>query len=771
MRGGRHQAWLLAGIAILAPFLGGATERWAQAVIVGLTGLTALIFPPRHRPGKVLAGVLAALALVPLCAFFPVDFLGLPLWRLAAVQDLGIPLGTTMTPQPWLTAEEWGLWIAGLTWTYLLAASPEVGAHRWEIARGLAAGTIGLAVGALAAYAFKEHPPFWKPALGFGFFPNRNQTGNVLALGGLVTVACTVHDFRRRPSRGFFWAVGLLLIGAALVFNYSRAGIVLFMMGTLSWVAIRGWLARSHRQTVAAGAGLIFLTGLFLVYGGNTLERFQPGKYESLHDTLGYRLLIYKDTLRLMDGSNFCGVGLGNFSSVFALYRDLSQNGSRVLHPESDWLWLVAETGWLGLLAAVALGLGAAAAFPFQHKGDFSLRLMGLIGGFAFALHGMVDVSGHRMGAFWPAVLIFALAIRQESLFPAPRSAIVLRLAGGGLLVLATFWIFQAAGVVRAPGKIQVERARLLNRENLAQGNLADVSRRASEALEIAPLDWELYFQRGAAEVVRPGGEKQALADFRRARFLEPSSLRLRHREAELWMRFRQAHAVEPIVEGARLAGRSQPDEAKFLLRMATFGAESRSRLVRLPGLELWMKALFIGELEGTEFDRVLEGMLRADPKLDLLTPRERSLFFEAWSGRKGMQAVAAFVESVPERRPEAWKTLAQGLAEKRNYEMACRLVRENAPAPRLPSVSAFGSRRDLENTVILRPDDLFSAYTLYLLQKEQKDLRDGLTTLRRVTAQKEAPAYFHYLEAGACEELGRWEEAWAAWRRYLALP
>ena len=60
----------------------------------------------------------------------------------------------------------------------------------------------------------------------------------------------------------------------------------------------------------------------------------------------------------------------------------------------------------------------------------------------AFALHGLVDVSGHRAGAAWPALFLLSVAMNPRR--PGePRAwvAPVFRLFGGLLAALAVWWL------------------------------------------------------------------------------------------------------------------------------------------------------------------------------------------------------------------------------------------------------------------------------------------------------------------------------------------
>jgi len=68
--------WITAGVVLLtllAPFLGGSTELWAQAVISLGAGLLLVFFPPRKSLGLVPNVCFTAFMLLGLAAFLPVN--------------------------------------------------------------------------------------------------------------------------------------------------------------------------------------------------------------------------------------------------------------------------------------------------------------------------------------------------------------------------------------------------------------------------------------------------------------------------------------------------------------------------------------------------------------------------------------------------------------------------------------------------------------------------------------------------------------------------
>src|SRR5262249_61677151 len=90
-----------------------------------------------------------------------------------------------------------------------------------------------------------------------------------------------------------------------------------------------------------------------------------------------------------------------------------------------------------------------------------------------------------------------------------------------------------------------------------------------TKALQWSPLDWELYFSRAVAEA----GLKQtdnALADFRRARFLEQVSYELPLAEGNSWLATQPVLAATAWREALRRAGSDRPGVFSSMLSKAS---------------------------------------------------------------------------------------------------------------------------------------------------------------------------------------------------------
>ena len=158
------------------------------------------------RPGDdvVLVGLVACAGM----AFLPAAWFAQPAWRDALTNDFGITLPGTLSPQPWITAGCLVSFLAGLCWFYYACGhEAEMRAGRREL-RIFAGGIVFLAALAVALYLMRQTLPFWLNERRFGFFPNRNQTANLLALASIIVLACGYESIRRRKLSWIAWGGG-----------------------------------------------------------------------------------------------------------------------------------------------------------------------------------------------------------------------------------------------------------------------------------------------------------------------------------------------------------------------------------------------------------------------------------------------------------------------------------------------------------------------------------------------------------------------------------
>ena len=555
---------LAAGVAFAAVLMGGATERLAQGIVLAAIGALMLAAPPASGPGK--KWTLTVLALLALAGtgLLPAAWFHDAAWR-AKVEAAGITLPATLSPQPRLTLDAWLLLAAGIAWTGWLMSSP------WDApARRLGAQCLTLGIVVLAALVLVQWRTGWRMrgwlADGaLGPFPNRNHTSHVLALGGVLAVGCGADAARRGAARALPWLLAGGVVLAALAAMYSRGGVALFFSALALWNVSVAWRRRSWKILLLGGSALCLAASAVLVFGGPIAGRI-AGATDAGAD---FRFRIWKDTRALAGASPWCGAGLGNFRALFPFFRDASASQSAVIHPESDWLWLAAEIGWPGVaLALLAVGISAAGARPFERGTQRRLRASALTAAVAAVLHGFADVPGHRLGSALVATYLLALARRNAIPGAASHAAVAMwRGLGLAIVALGARWMNAADDEARA--------------EALSQsGNFAGATERATRALKRAPLDWRPYFTRAVARSCT-GHVLEAVADFRRARLLEPHYAAIPLEEGRFWVRTQPELALAAWQEALwRMDGAQEGNAFAAILRAAPNDPAFRARLL-----------------------------------------------------------------------------------------------------------------------------------------------------------------------------------------------
>jgi O-antigen ligase/Flp pilus assembly protein TadD len=760
-------------LPVLACFLGGATQKWAEGIVLAILGFYLLIRPPRLSLGLALNCILAGLLLLAAIAFLPHSWFFAPDWRSAIVHDFEISLPPSLTPQPWMTASCLISFAAGLSWLYVVATQElDLRAVRFQL-RLFAAGIVALAAISVLLYLAHITLPFWINQRGFGPFPNRNQTADLFGLTAIILLACTQDDVRSRRKRWIFWLAGLGVIVTAIILNFSRAGILILIGGVAVWIGANALRHRSAARIAVGLSVLLVLLSILLLMGGQTLERFHLRGFQGTGISSDFRWLIFQDAFQLIRSSPWCGIGLGNFDAIFAIFRDASIGDTRALHPESDWLWLWCELGWPAVLLAVA---GAALLLrrvaPLKEGTNQRFRLAALIAALLFAVHGLVDVSAHRIGTSFSGILLLGLALHRPLSFkPSAWIPYLFRLVGLILIVTGIAWAAAVRGTNLLPGSVGVANAKKLagiaNRgRNFSEG--IDIS---THALAWAPLDWQLYFVRGLSET-GAGQPAKALDDFRRARFLEPNAYEVPLAEGNLWLSSHPLQAVTAWREALRRAGPQQRGEvySSMLSAAAVQKSSEVTRILEEVGLNQHDLALaFLCRVTGSPFNHGVAELLKRDPNLQMFDEEEKRAFFSLWSERGDLDQLAQIVQQHSEWVSFAWLGMATYHAKMNNFRDAYELTQRYGEAVALPRVAADFPFDELKKRFVAAPDNYAVGYALYREQIQRGLNDDALMTVRHFSERANSPAYFHFLEAQNWAAKENWERAWNAWRAYRA--
>ena len=695
-------------IALSAAFLGGEASEWGEAVPVIGIGLLLFVFPFKALPNNAVLIGLIGLLFCGLLGFLPARWLGEPEWHVALRQ--AIPgLANTVSLQPLHSLSRIGVMLSVVLFTiWVVQWQPVDCAYCFQ---GLTAGIALLATVALAAGPCAFSVPGWHPSQGFGPFANRNQTGTLMALGAMLALGLFASAARRRNWAVVIWLLAFIVCLEALFFSNSRAPFCLLVLGIFLWLSRR---EKTPLKAVAIAGGVASLICAAALLIGQGVAGRLP---DLLHHGAGFRLKIYQDAFRLAATAPVGGIGIGNFEAIFPLFRAVSVNDERVIHPESDWLWMASEMGWFSVLfCALAAGGVLIRRVRPTTRGQKDMQLAGLIALAAFLVNSLVDVPGHRLGTILPALVVAGICTRSKRSWEGAR---------------AISWASRISGIVLvAIGLVLLREANLKTQTQLAMSDSVRMEEAASESLVRTPLGWSLYVIRGYANV-HLGKWLQAIADFRHALFLEPKLAIVPFNEGRAWVGLDSALALSAWKEALR---RSLPGEKGDLYRQmldASLGDTAlHSATLRLADGEasLAITALRSGH---------------ADSKTLQLLETEKS--------ELNVDEIQAIL------RAEAWVAAAE-----KDFKKAYELGRQGMGRISFP-VQSQQSEDQCRDALIRNPRDFGAVFNLCSILRTKQMWQEALQILELISRDQDCPDYLRVMRAEILASQSQWSESWGA--------
>jgi O-antigen ligase len=231
----------------------------------------------------------------------------------------------------------------------------------------------------------------------FGPYVNRNHFSGLIELivpTGLSVIMLRAEERDRMP----LLAILTLLPIGALFLAASRGGIASFF-SEVSLVVVLVFSRRRGRNQLVAGAVVLMLAGVLVVWlgAGRALDRF--ASYRQLEVTESRRTEMTKDTLRIFFDHPVVGTGLGTLVKAFPRYETL-YDGKIVDHSHNDYAEALAETGLIGgaLCAAFLILLFCfawARLTEAKNTLDLALHIGALAACCGLLIHSLVDFNLH----------------------------------------------------------------------------------------------------------------------------------------------------------------------------------------------------------------------------------------------------------------------------------------------------------------------------------------------------------------------------------------
>lgn len=494
---------LLAGVAA-SIMIAGTEDAWAIVVFLFAGGLSLLFVRPMVRPAIVPLVLVSLFCCLCLLAFLPQNYFPVPAWR-SALGNLGtVPLADSVNPQPWLAWFWWWLLAATCFVFVALLTTPLETKALALVLHGAA-----LFVAVYASLSIFSVQTGWKyPLHGgavFGFLPNRNHTATLLVTGSVLSFGLMQWRLARenKGTAAFAALCGAPSLAALLFFSMSRAGVVFLVAGLAVWAVGASRSAVMRTRILAAVAVLAVFLGLLFVAGGSTVRDRLAGLWSQTlsrssegGEDVDFRQPIFRDTTRMIADFPLTGAGLGQFRYVFPQYRKDSVRAADVLHPESDWLMVAAETGVPAALVLFSLFVWyVTACWRSRSQTGGMLRWTAASAVIAAALHGFIDVPWHRASVAWFLLVLAASGVPSSGRATrTPRLSRFFFFIGGIALIAAAFFVGRdrREGASPAPYRWPEVSAELdrLGRERRYE----EAEAFAQKAVRTFPLKYETYY-------------------------------------------------------------------------------------------------------------------------------------------------------------------------------------------------------------------------------------------------------------------------------------
>jgi O-antigen ligase len=196
----------------------------------------------------------------------------------------------------------------------------------------------------------------------FGPYVNHNDYAGLMEMlipVSLAYIVCRSRQGGLKPLLVF----GVMLAIVSVLLSGSRGGCIALLSELAALAGTIVWLRPRAERLRYAGAGLIamlMVAALAVWLGGSSVSTRLisiAGLTHSPEVTLGNRLVVGRDTLRMFRDHPWLGTGLGSFAVVYPQYQSFPTD-TVYEHAHDDYLEALAETGVLGgglVLFAVVL--------------------------------------------------------------------------------------------------------------------------------------------------------------------------------------------------------------------------------------------------------------------------------------------------------------------------------------------------------------------------------------------------------------------------------
>ena len=765
-----HRKWpvyaLIIGVALVI-ITGGATHEYSQAFLLLLTGAFLIFTPIEKTPERgALLPLLALLGWMLISTWVPFPVKTAADW--IALKDPVLSSGVAVSAQPWLSFEKTGFYFVGLCWLMLVMQRPLSHYRRLEILQWVVWMVGTLAAVTVVCSVLKIQHPFTWGTHRFSFFPNHNQSGAVLAMGGILALGFIVRSMRKREWEMFAYMAVFAIICVALFMGMSRSAVIIMIGGSVLYILLT--LEKKHyRFYLKMGVPFVVIfAALFLLYGGSLLDEFVGVlKTGGLGEEI--RVHIWMDATQMASSFALFGVGLGNFRYFFPYFIHQASTPQSIYHPESDFLWIWCELGLVGLIIVmvgiVALLRRLDLVDIFKSKGT---RLMGFVAICMFLLASMIEVSGHRLGTVLLVLLIYGLIQPEDvKLHRFAGLTLISRFVGIMFILASGYWTY---GMLLDKPLVSTEVIAYSLRDTdeiYRKIEPAEFDQILDGWINRYPMMPGLHNLKGIT-AVSTGNLERAVDGFDKSHLLNP-----------VWWRPYMNHglylqapdfvtALRYWKEGLAVAGSERMEAFEFLVPKV-----DPSKLADLRDLTYGdrnLQFLYFSRLRfiPVEFSRELGLELAINPELKGFRSEQKQAMLWRFGQLNGSVMLKRLLDRYPVLGSENWTIRAQMRAGEGQYKEASRLAVMNLPEPEMIDLTKSRTLTVIRTEYLLDSDDPLKVIALVQRQKHDANYQDAQITLEIARSKGVKHEYLEYQLALVYFHLGKYKDSWERFERII---
>jgi tetratricopeptide (TPR) repeat protein len=332
------------------------------------------------------------------------------------------------------------------------------------------------------------------------------------------------------------------------------------------------------------------------------------------------------------------------------------------------------------------------------------------------------------------------------------------------LIIIGGWWIASVCGAKTPPTSATVDRLRSEVNTAVAAEDYNSVLMLTSEALTIAPLDWEFYFKRGVGQA-GSRSTSEVESDFAIARYLLPNWPEVYLRESQVWFEVAQPElGFAVLAEGMRRLPNHAPNLYADIFGSVRSDPALRDDWRKLAENDKRCVLIFLREANSTEFELEVQQLLSAERPLQNFSPAELRTLFSAWYKKGDKLDLAQTLQEHPEWKKISWRRLAQACADYQDYRQAFETAVDFLPKPPAHENERFADSI-LEWSLRFRsnPEDPDAGFGLAVAQRDQGKIDEALVILQKIRDLPRAPAYARVLEGQLWGQKKDWKRAWQA--------